>query len=39
MKCRKCGGRGVINLRHHKLILCKEHFLEWLPEQVQRADR
>jgi tRNA-5-methyluridine54 2-sulfurtransferase len=37
MKCRKCGGRGVINLRHHKLILCKEHFLEWLPEQVQRA--
>jgi uncharacterized protein (TIGR00269 family) len=37
MKCRKCGGRGVINLRQHKLILCKEHFLEWLPEQVQRA--
>jgi uncharacterized protein (TIGR00269 family) len=37
MKCRKCGGRGVINMRHHKLILCKEHFLEWLPEQVQRA--
>jgi uncharacterized protein (TIGR00269 family) len=37
MKCRKCGGRGVINLRQHKLILCKEHFLEWIPEQVQRA--
>ena len=37
MKCRKCGGSGVINMRHHKLILCKEHFLEWLPEQVQRA--
>jgi uncharacterized protein (TIGR00269 family) len=37
MKCRKCGGRGVINLRHHKLILCKEDFLEWMPEQVQRA--
>ena len=37
MKCRKCGGRGVINLRQHKLILCKEHYLEWLPEQVQRA--
>ena len=37
MKCRKCGGRGVINLRQHKLILCKEHYLEWLPDQVQRA--
>ncbi len=37
MKCRKCGERGVINLRQHKLILCKEHYLEWLPEQVQRS--
>jgi uncharacterized protein (TIGR00269 family) len=26
----------VINMRQHKLALCKEHFLEWLPEQVQR---
>ncbi len=23
-------------MRHHKLALCKEHFLEWLPAQVQR---
>ncbi len=23
-------------MRHHKLALCKEHFLEWLPGQVQR---
>lgn len=36
MKCRKCGGKAVINMRQHKLALCKEHFLIWLPEQTQR---
>jgi len=37
MKCRKCGGKAAINMRHHKLGLCKVHYLEWLPEQVQRT--
>ena len=23
-------------MRHHKLALCGEHYLEWLPAQVQR---
>jgi len=36
MKCRKCGEKAVINMRQHKLALCREHFLEWIPEQVQR---
>jgi uncharacterized protein (TIGR00269 family) len=36
MKCRKCGETAVINMRQHKLALCDEHYLEWLPEQVQR---
>lgn len=36
MKCRKCGGTAVINMRQHKLGLCSEHYLEWLPEQVER---
>lgn len=36
MKCRKCGDRAVINMRQHKLALCGEHYLEWLPEQVER---
>lgn len=36
MKCRKCGEKAVINMRQHKLALCKAHFLGWLPEQVQR---
>jgi uncharacterized protein (TIGR00269 family) len=37
MKCRKCGGKAVINMRQHKLALCAEHYLEWIPEQVERA--
>ncbi len=36
MKCRKCGNEAVINMRQHKLALCDEHFLEWIPEQTQR---
>jgi uncharacterized protein (TIGR00269 family) len=37
VKCRKCGGTAVINMRQHKLALCEEHFLEWVPEQTERA--
>ena len=36
MKCRKCGGKASINLRQHRLALCKSHFLEWIPEQTLR---
>jgi len=36
MRCRKCGGKAAINMRHHKLALCKEHYLEWVPEQTER---
>lgn len=36
MKCRKCGEKAVINMRQHKLALCREHYLTWLPEQVER---
>jgi tRNA-5-methyluridine54 2-sulfurtransferase len=34
MRCRKCGQKAAINLRQHRLSLCKTHFLEWLPEQT-----
>jgi uncharacterized protein (TIGR00269 family) len=37
MKCRKCGASAAINMRQHKLALCRTHFLEWLPEQTERA--
>ncbi len=36
MKCKKCGGKAVVNMRQHKLALCKEHYLEWVPEQTER---
>lgn len=36
MKCIKCGQKATLNLPHHKMALCKEHFLEWVPEQVER---
>ena len=36
MRCRKCGQRAAINMRHHRLALCSSHFPEWLVEQTQR---
>ena len=36
MKCRKCGGKASFNMRQHRLALCKEHYLEWIPEQTER---
>jgi uncharacterized protein (TIGR00269 family) len=36
MKCRKCGIKAVVNMRQHKLSLCKDHFLEWVVEQTER---
>jgi tRNA-5-methyluridine54 2-sulfurtransferase len=36
MKCRKCRQKAVINMRQHKLALCKDHYLEWIPEQTER---
>lgn len=36
MKCRKCGAKASVNMRQHKLALCREHYLEWLPEQAER---
>jgi uncharacterized protein (TIGR00269 family) len=36
MKCRKCGSKASVNMRQHKLALCKEHYLDWIPEQTGR---
>lgn len=36
MRCRKCGDKASVNMRQHKLALCKPHFLEWVPEQTER---
>ena len=37
MRCRKCDEKACINMRQHKLALCTAHFLDWVPEQVERA--
>ena len=37
MKCRKCSTPAVINMRHHKLALCGEHYSEWFVNSTQRA--
>ncbi|MDH7484681.1 MAG: ATP-binding protein [Anaerolineae bacterium] len=37
MKCRKCGAVAVINMRHHRLALCAEHFLDWFVSYTQRT--
>ncbi len=36
MKCRKCGAKAAVNMRQHKLALCKEHFPPWIQEQTER---
>lgn len=36
MKCNTCGKKAAINMRQHKLALCKHHYLKWLPKQTQR---
>jgi len=36
MKCRTCGEKAAVNMRQHKLALCKEHYLDWVPQQTER---
>jgi uncharacterized protein (TIGR00269 family) len=36
VKCRKCERKAVVNMRQHKLALCAEHYLAWIPEQTER---
>lgn len=36
-KCRKCREKAVINMRQHRLALCKEHYLEWFVAQTERV--
>lgn len=36
MKCRKCALKAAIHMPEHHLALCKEHYLDWIPEQTER---
>lgn len=35
MKCTNCGEKAVINMPHHNLGLCKDHFLNWVPKRTE----
>ncbi len=37
MKCSKCGGTAVINMRQHRLRLCADDFLDWFLSITQRT--
>jgi uncharacterized protein (TIGR00269 family) len=37
MRCRKCNETAIINMRHHKLALCGEHYSEWFVVQTERT--
>jgi uncharacterized protein (TIGR00269 family) len=37
MKCSRCGGTAVINMRQHRLRLCGTHFEEWFVTMTQRT--
>ncbi|HSR68981.1 MAG TPA: ATP-binding protein [Acidobacteriota bacterium] len=37
MKCTKCGGRAVIDLKRHNSGFCKEHFVEYFEGQIHKA--
>ncbi len=37
MRWRECNETAVINMRHHKLALCGEHYAEWFVAQTERA--
>jgi tRNA-5-methyluridine54 2-sulfurtransferase len=36
MKCRTCGEKAVVNMRQHKLALCKDHYMDWIVAQSDR---
>lgn len=37
MKCRKCGGSAVLELRRHNAAFCSPHFIEFFDKQVAEA--
>jgi tRNA-5-methyluridine54 2-sulfurtransferase len=37
MKCRKCGGTAVLELRRHNAAFCSPHFIEFFDKQVAEA--
>ncbi len=36
-KCRICGNKAIIYMPHHRLALCKQHFVEWFERYTERT--
>ena len=39
MKCRRCGGSAVLELRRHNAAFCADDFVEFFRNQVREAVR
>jgi uncharacterized protein (TIGR00269 family) len=39
VKCRKCGGQAVLELRRHNAAFCAEDFIEFFRKQIREAIR
>ncbi len=39
MGCRRCDGKPVVNLREHKLSLCKDCYISWFIEYTEKTIR
>ncbi len=37
MRCRICGKKPVIFMKHHRLALCSEHFINWFEKYTERT--
>jgi conserved hypothetical protein TIGR00269 len=35
--CAKCSQKAVVYLPHHRIALCKEHYLEWFERRIERT--
>lgn len=36
-KCQKCGAKAQVYLPQHRLALCKDHYLEWFENRVEKT--
>ncbi len=37
LRCKKCGQTAVIYMKHHRLALCSDHYVEWFVNYTQRT--
>lgn len=37
MRCKQCGGKAVMVMRHYRQALCREHYLDWFVAHTART--